>query len=65
MNWTQLEGKWEDFQGKARTKWGKLTDEDLEQAKGRRDQLIAKLRMRYGEAQEWAETQADEFLAQL
>ncbi|PRQ05405.1 CsbD family protein [Enhygromyxa salina] len=65
MNWTQIEGKWEDFQGQARTKWGKLTNQDLEQVKGRRDQLIAKLKVRYGEAQEWAEGQVDEFLAQL
>ncbi|PRQ04572.1 CsbD family protein [Enhygromyxa salina] len=65
MNWTQVEGKWDELVGKARTKWGKLTDQDLEQAKGRRQQLVAKLQQRYGESKEWAEKQADEFLAQI
>jgi uncharacterized protein YjbJ (UPF0337 family) len=65
MNWTQAEGKWDEVVGKARTKWGKLTDSDLEQAKGRREQLVAKLQQRYGKAKEWAEQEADEFLAKL
>ncbi|KIG18345.1 hypothetical protein DB30_00630 [Enhygromyxa salina] len=65
MNWTQIEGKWDELRGQARTKWGKLTDQDLEQVKGRRDQLVARLQQRYGEAREWAEQQADDFIASI
>jgi uncharacterized protein YjbJ (UPF0337 family) len=25
MNWDQIEGKWKQYAGKAKTKWGKLT----------------------------------------
>ena len=29
MNWDQIEGKWKQFTGSARERWGKLTDDDL------------------------------------
>jgi uncharacterized protein YjbJ (UPF0337 family) len=43
MNWDQLEGKWKQYSGKAKEKWGKLTDDDLTVIRGRRDQLIGKI----------------------
>jgi uncharacterized protein YjbJ (UPF0337 family) len=27
MNWDQIEGKWKQFTGSARQRWGKLTDD--------------------------------------
>src|SRR6202021_2095653 len=48
MNWDQVEGKWKQYSGKAKEKWGKLTDDDLEVIRGRRDQLIGKIQERYG-----------------
>ena len=44
MNWDQLEGKWKQYSGKAKEKWGKLTDDDLTVIRGRRDQLIGTVR---------------------
>jgi uncharacterized protein YjbJ (UPF0337 family) len=61
MNWDQVEGKWKQYSGKAKEKWGKLTDDDLEVIRGRRDQLIGKIQERYGLAKQEAEKQVDEF----
>jgi uncharacterized protein YjbJ (UPF0337 family) len=43
MNWDQVEGKWMQFKGKAREKWGSLTDQDLTMINGRREQLLGKI----------------------
>ena len=43
INWDQIAGNWKQFTGKARQKWGKLTDDDLEVAKGRREELVGKI----------------------
>jgi len=34
---------WKQFKGKIKEKWGKLTDSDLDQIAGKRDQLAGKL----------------------
>ena len=65
MNWDQVEGKWKQYSGKVREKWGKLTDSDLEMIKGQRQQLVGKIQERYGIAKEDAERQVDEFTATL
>jgi len=43
MNSEQIEGKWKQFSGKVREKWGKLTDSDLQVINGKRDQLVGKI----------------------
>ncbi len=62
MNWTQVEGKWDQHKGAAQKQWGKLTDDDLAQARGGRDQFVGKLKERYGIAKEDAEKQVDDFV---
>ncbi|MCA9165036.1 MAG: CsbD family protein [Pirellulaceae bacterium] len=61
MNWDQIEGKWKNFKGRARQQWGKLTDDDLDQAKGRREELAGRVQERYGYEKERAEREVDEF----
>jgi uncharacterized protein YjbJ (UPF0337 family) len=61
MNWDQIEGKWKQASGKVKEKWGKLTDDDLQLIKGKRDQLVGRVQERYGIAKEEAERQVDEF----
>lgn len=63
MNWDQIEGNWEQFKGKVREKWGRLTSDDLDMIKGRQEQLSGKLQERYGIAREEAEREINEFLA--
>jgi uncharacterized protein YjbJ (UPF0337 family) len=43
MNWDQIEGSWKQVKGKAKEQWGRLTDDELDQAAGRREQLIGKV----------------------
>jgi uncharacterized protein YjbJ (UPF0337 family) len=65
MNWEQLEGKWKELKGSVKTRWGKLTDSDLDVINGRREQLIGLIQQRYGIAKEMAEKQVNEWGAQL
>jgi uncharacterized protein YjbJ (UPF0337 family) len=59
MNWDQIEGNWKQFKGKVKEKWGKLTDDDLDRAAGRREQLVGRLQERYGWHKEQAEKELD------
>jgi uncharacterized protein YjbJ (UPF0337 family) len=61
MNWDQIKGNWAVFKGKAKSQWGKLTDDDLTLIEGKRDQLAGKLQQRYGYAKEEVEKRIDEF----
>jgi uncharacterized protein YjbJ (UPF0337 family) len=65
MNWEQVEGKWKQYKGQAKEKWGKLTDDDLTAIDGRREQLVGRIQERYGIQKEVAEKQADEFVKAL
>ena len=62
MNHEILEGKWEQLKGKAKEKWGKLTDDDWAVVKGKRDQLAGRIQERYGRTKEEAEKEVDEWL---
>jgi len=61
MNSDQIEGNWKQFSGKIKEKWGKLTDDDLTQVAGKKDQLLGKIQERYGINKEEAQKQMDEF----
>ena len=61
MNWDQMEGKWKQYSGKVREKWGKLTDSDVSVIQGKRDQLVGKIQERYGIAKDEAERQVDDW----
>jgi uncharacterized protein YjbJ (UPF0337 family) len=61
MNWDTIEGNWKQVTGKAREKWGKLTDSDWDTVAGRRDQLVGRIQERYGIARDEASRQADEW----
>lgn len=65
MNWDQVQGTWKQYKGKAKEKWGQLTDDDLDVIDGQRQQLVGKIQERYGIAKDAAERQADEFVKTL
>jgi len=65
MNWQQIEGKWDHAKGKVREKWGKLTDDDVDVIAGKRDQLIGRLKERYGYQREAAEKEINRWLEGL
>ena len=62
MNWDRIEGNWKEFKGRVREQWGKLTDDDLDIAAGKRDQLIGRIQERYGIAKEVADRQVTDWL---
>jgi len=61
MDWDQVKGKWKQMKGSAKTRWGKLTDDDLDVIAGKRDQLIGRIQERYGIAKDEAQHQVDEW----
>ena len=65
MNWDRIEGNWKQFKGKARQKWGELTDDDLDKLAGKRDQLIGKIQERKGIARDRAEREVTEWARTL
>jgi uncharacterized protein YjbJ (UPF0337 family) len=65
MNWDTIEGNWKQIAGQARQQWGKLTDNELQRAAGRRDQLVGLIQERYGIAKDEAERQANEWAKAL
>jgi uncharacterized protein YjbJ (UPF0337 family) len=65
MNWDQVEGQWNTFKAKVRQKWGKLTDDDMEQIGGKKDELLARLQTRYGAKKDEMEKSLDEWLVTM
>lgn len=63
MNWEQVQGKWRQMKGEAKSRWGKLTDDDLDRVEGNRDKLVGRIQERYGIAKEEAERQVDDWAA--
>jgi len=55
--WQKIKGSWNQAKGAIKEQWGKLTDDDLMEIQGRRDQLVGKIQTRYGISQEEAEAQ--------
>ncbi|MGA8008510.1 MAG: CsbD family protein, partial [Thiomonas sp.] len=43
MNWERIEGNWKQLKGQAKEQWGKLTDDQLTEIAGKRDQLAGKI----------------------
>ncbi|SEN78885.1 Uncharacterized conserved protein YjbJ, UPF0337 family [Rhodospirillales bacterium URHD0017] len=55
--WEKFKGSWNHTKGAVKEQWGKLTDDDLLEIEGRRDQLVGKIQARYGITKEEAEAQ--------
>ncbi|SDX13331.1 CsbD family protein [Litoreibacter albidus] len=63
MNWDQVEGNWKEWKGKAQAKWGELTDDELDQAAGKREEIEGLLQQKYGKTKEEARAEVDSFMA--
>lgn len=55
MNKEMMRGNWNELKGKIKEEWGRLTDDDLTEINGKREQLLGKLQKKYGYAKERAE----------
>ena len=65
MNWDQVQGKWKQMKGDLRTRWGKLTDDDLHTVGGEKDKLVGVIQERYGIQKDEAQRQVDEWHGNL
>ncbi len=65
MDSDRIKGKWKQIKGSVKEHWGKLTDDDLDQAEGHRDYLIGKVQERYGISKDEAREQVDDFERKL
>lgn len=61
MNEDTIKGNWKQFTGKIKEQWGKLTDDDLDVAAGKRDQLAGRIQERYGVAKDEADRQINDW----
>jgi uncharacterized protein YjbJ (UPF0337 family) len=61
MNWDQIEGQWKELKGNARQRWARLTDDDVDEVRGRREALEGKIQKLYGTNRSEVREQVDEW----
>ena len=61
MNADVIKGKWHQLKGEVKSRWGKLTDDDLDRVAGDSEKLIGKVQERYGYARHDAEREVNDF----
>ena len=57
MNWQHVERNWSEYKLNARTRWSRLSREDLDSIAGNRERLLRKICEAYGMSAEEAELQ--------
>ena len=65
MNWDRVEGNWKQVTGKGKEQWGKLTDDEITQMNGNREQLEGKIQARYGYSKDKAKEEVDSWFNRL
>ncbi|MEL7253959.1 MAG: CsbD family protein [Pseudomonadota bacterium] len=65
MDNDRITGNWNEFKGRLREAYGALTDDDLEEAKGDREQLEGKLQQKLGKSKDDARQAVDDILAKI
>ena len=64
LNEDQLKGKWKQFKGELKKKWGNFTDDDILYIEGSRDKLDGKIQERYGDRKDEVRKWIDEWFEQ-
>jgi len=52
INAQELQGQWNSLRGQVKSKWGQLTDDDLQLHGGNIDQLVGRIQQKTGEGRE-------------
>ena len=55
MTTLEIKGDWNITKGKLKQKWASLTDDDLQYAEGKKDELVGRIQKRTGETREAVE----------
>ena len=58
-------GKWTQVRGEAKSWWGELTDDDLDQAAGRLDVFVGMLQQKYGYSRAHAEEEIEKHMTEF
>ena len=58
-------GKWKQFSGEIKRRWGKLTDDDIREIDGNWQKFVGRLQERYGKSTEASEEAAKRFFDKL
>ena len=61
MNTLEIKGDWNITKGKLKQKWAKLTDDDLQYAEGRQEELVGRIQKLTGETREVVENAIKEY----
>ena len=60
MTKLEVKGDWNIAKGKLKQKWASLTDDDLQYAEGKHDELLGRVQKRTGETREAVEKAINE-----
>ena len=63
--WNQIKGNWGQMSGKVKENWADMTDDEIGQLDGSREQLVGVVQEKYGIAQQEAEQQVDKWAEAL
>jgi uncharacterized protein YjbJ (UPF0337 family) len=63
VNQQTLQGNWNEIKGKLRTKWGQLTNDDVQTFDGNVERLVGLIQRKTGEARNSVEKYLDELTA--
>lgn len=55
----RLQGNWEEWKGRIKSKWGDLTDDDLDRVEGDVETLVGIIKQRTGESMQEINDQLD------
>ena len=61
MNWSTIESGWKDYQANAKEQWSKLSPEQLDKTRGKREDLSSQVQQAYALSKEDAERQISEW----
>ena len=61
MNWSNIETGWNDFKANARQQWSKLSEQQINDTLGKRDQLSASVQRAYALSKDEAERQISDW----
>ena len=63
MDWSTIEGGWDEYKVAAKREWNKLSEQQLHGTRGNREYLVRRVQEAYSLSREDAERQISEWLA--
>ena len=61
MNWSTIENSWQSYKGDAKQRWSKLSDEQIDDTMGKREQLASRVQQAYSISKDEADRQISDW----